>query len=133
MWEQTAFGSKSGSGDFLMIEPNRLIVPPALETVAAQFLFQTTPIKDGDTNPWKGTLDMVTAPHLGAAAGGSDTAWYLISSDLPPISHAYLAGYQAPTVETIEGMNPDVVRMNARHIFGAAATEFRGAYKNPGS
>ena len=30
-------------------------------------------------------------------------------------------------------MNPDAIKMNARHTFGAAATEFRGAYKNAGA
>jgi hypothetical protein len=29
-------------------------------------------------------------------------------------------------------MNPDKVTINARHIFGAAATEFRGIDRNPG-
>jgi len=101
--------------------------------VALQFATATTPARDGDTNPYKGTLRPVTVPNLGAAAGGSDLSWYLVSEDLPPISVAYLEGYEAPTVQTVEGMNPDKVTMNARHIFGAAASEFRGAYKNPGA
>ncbi len=132
MWEQTAFGSKD-KDDFLMVEPNLLIVPPALEITALQFSTATTPATDGNVNPFKGSLTPVTVPNLGAAAGGSDTAWYLVSSDLPPISAAYLEGYGAPTVQTIEGMNPDKVTMNARHIFGAAASEYRGAYKNAGA
>lgn len=131
MWEQTAYGSKGE--DFLSVSPDQLIVPPALETIALQFSAATTPVKDSETNPFKSTLTPVVAPHLGAAAGGSDTAWYLVSSDLPPITHAYLDGYEAPTVQTIEGMNPDKVTMNARHIFGAAVAEYRGAYKNPGA
>jgi hypothetical protein len=132
MWEQTAYGSKA-KDDFLMISPDILLVPPALETIAGQFIANTTPIKDADVNPFKSSLTPAVSPHLSAAAGGSDTAWYLISSDYPPITHAYLDGYQAPTVQTLEGMNPDKVTMNARHIFGAAASEFRGAYKNAGA
>ncbi|NVK57320.1 MAG: Clp protease ClpP [Alteromonadaceae bacterium] len=132
LWEQTAYGSKDAD-DFLMVEPNLLIVPPALEVTALQFATATTPGKDADANPYKGTLRPVTIPNLGTAAGGSDTSWYLVSEDLPPISVAYLEGYEAPTVQTIEGMNPDKVTMNARHIFGAAASEFRGAYKNAGA
>jgi ATP-dependent protease ClpP protease subunit len=132
MWEQTAFGSKD-KDDFLQVEPGLLVVPPALEVTALQFATATTPTKDGDTNPYKGSLRPVTVPNLGAAAGGSDTSWYLVSEDLPPISVAYLEGYEAPTVQTIEGMNPDKVTMNARHIFGAAASEFRGVYKNGGA
>lgn len=132
MWEQRAFGT-ADKDDFLQIEPDRLIVPPALELVALQFATLTTPATDGTTNPYKASLTPAVVPNLGAAAGGSDTAWYLVSSDMPPIAHAYLEGYAAPTVQTIEGMNPDMVVMNARHIFGAAAVEHRGAYKNAGA
>lgn len=132
MWQQKAYGSK-GTDDFLQIVADRLIVPPALETVALQFATATTPASDGNVNPYKNQLTPSVVPHLGAVAGGSDTAWYLIASNLPPVSVAYLEGYAAPTVVTVEGMNPDVVTMNARHIFGAAATEYRGAYRNPGA
>ncbi|WP_406870090.1 head maturation protease, ClpP-related [Thioclava sp. 'Guangxiensis'] len=132
MWEQRAFGSKD-SDDFLSIEADRLIVPPALEMVAGQFITTITPAKTADVNPFSNSLTPSTVGHLGAAAGGSDTAWYLVSSDMPPIQHAYLEGYEAPTVETLDGMNPDVVTMNARHIFGAAAVEYRGTYKNAGA
>lgn len=131
MWEQRPFGT-TDKDDFMQVEPNRLIVPPALELVALQFTAATTPAADGQVNPFKSTLTPGVVSNLGAAAGGSDTAWYLVSGDLPPIAHAYLDGYAAPTVQTIEGMNPDAVVMNARHIFGAAAVEHRGAWKNAG-
>jgi ATP-dependent protease ClpP protease subunit len=132
MWEQRALGVKD-TDDFLNIEPDRLIVPPALELAALQFAQQTTPATDGTTNPFKATLSPIVVPNIGAAAaGGSDTAWYLVSSNYPPVATAYLDGYPAPTISTVEGMNPDIVTMNARHIFAAANTEFRGSYKNPG-
>lgn len=131
MWEQRVVGSKDPD-DFMQIEPNRLIVPPALELPALQFAGVTTPNADGSVNPFKASLTPAVVPNLGASAGGSDTAWYLISSDAPPIAVAYLDGYAAPTVQTVEGMNPDLVTMNARHIFGAASTDYRGAYKNAG-
>lgn len=130
MWEQTAFGSKAAAEDFLSVSPSHLIVPPALETVAAQFVSDTTPQKTEDVNPWRG-LQPVAVPNLGAFAGGSDSSWYLVSEDLPPISVARLEGFEAPTVTTLEGMNPDKLEMQARHIFGGAATEQRGVYKNP--
>jgi ATP-dependent protease ClpP protease subunit len=130
MWEQTAFGSKEATEDFLSVSPTHLIVPPALETVAAQFVSDITPATSQDVNPWRSMVP-VAVPNLGAFAGGSDAAWYLISADMPPISVARLDGFEAPTVTTLEGMNPDKMTMQARHIFGAAATEQRGAYKNP--
>jgi hypothetical protein len=131
MWEQRALGTKDAD-DFINIEPNRLIVPPALEVAALQFVQQTTPATDGTVNPFKTTLQPVVVPNLGAIAGGSDTSWYLISSDYPPVSVAYLDGYTAPTIQTKDGMNPDLVTMTARHIFGAANTESRGSFKNNG-
>lgn len=133
MWEQTAYGAKDEE-DFLQVTPDTLIVPPALEVTALQFVAGITPSKTSDANPYRNTLSPVVVPNLGVGVtGGSDTAWYLASSDLPPISVAYLEGYESPTVQTIEGMNPDRVTMNARHIFGAAASEFRGIDKNPGT
>lgn len=132
MWGQTAFGSKD-KDDFIQIAPDRLLVPPALVTPARQFTSATVPTKDDDGNPYKSDLTAHVVPNLMAASGGSDTAWYLVSSDLPPIQHATLNGYEAPSVETMEGMNPRGVTMNAEHIFGAAASDFRGAYMNPGA
>lgn len=132
MWEQRAFGSKD-KDDFMNLSPNLLLGPPALEIKMGQFVRPTTPAKDSDGNPYKDTLTPHAIPHLGAEAGGSDTAWYLVSSDLPPVSVARLEGYETPTVQTLEGMNPDLVKMNARHMFGAANTEFRGAQKNNGA
>ncbi|WP_176408620.1 Clp protease ClpP [Haematobacter massiliensis] len=132
MLEMKAFGSKDPD-DFIVAEAERLIVPPALELTALKFTAEIVPGKSDDANPYRSRFQLSTVPHLGAAAGGSDTAWYLIDPDLPPVQHAFLEGYEAPRIETIDGMNPDVVRMNARHIFGAANVEFRGAYKNAGA
>jgi hypothetical protein len=132
MWEQTAFGSKD-KDDFLELTPDLLIYPPAQELKAFQFTAATVPVTDATTNPFKATLRPITVPQLGASAGGSDTAWYVFSSALPTVSVAYLQGYEAPTVSTTDGMNPDKVSMTARHFFGVAATEFRGTYKNPGA
>jgi len=129
MWEQQPFGAKD-KDEFIEATPDLLIVPPALETVAGQFVADTTPTKDSDVNPFKSTLMPVTVPNLGASAGGSDSAWYLVDRDLPPVEHAYLEGFEGPTIQRTEGTNPDNVNMTARHIFGAAPVESRGAYKN---
>ena len=133
MWDQKAQGTKA-EDDFIRVVPDLLILPPALETVGLQFVAGTTPGKDSDTNPYKGTMTPVIVPELGAAvSGGSDLAWYMGSSDMPAINAAYLDGYEGPTVMIEDGMNPDRVVMNARHIFGAAPGEPRGMAKNPGA
>lgn len=134
MWEQRPLGAKATGDDFISAVPDLLYVPPALEVTALQFAQDTVPSKDSDANPYKGTLSPVVEPRLGAAvSGGSDTAWYLFDSTLPTLEHAFLQGYEAPMVEAMDRMDPDGVTLIARHIFGAGAVEFRGAYKNPGA
>jgi ATP-dependent protease ClpP protease subunit len=130
--EQRALGVTDPDA-FLGYTVDQLIVPPELEQAALQFVGVTVPTKDSDANPYKTTTTAIVVPQLGAAAGGSATAWYAGVAALPPITAAYLSGYGAPTVETVEGMSPRGVTMNAEHIFGAAATEFRGIYKNAGA
>jgi hypothetical protein len=129
MFEQRAAGAKD-KDDFIQVVPDLLYVPSALEMAALQFTSPITPGKSDDANPFASSLTPVQEPRLGASAGGSDSRWYLFSSQMPVLEHAYLDGYEAPTIVTKEGMNPDGVNMLARHIFGGAATEFRGAYRN---
>ena len=131
MWEQRPAGSKDKDA-FIQVSPDLLFVPPALEVAAMQFVAATTATKTSDVNPFGSTLTPAVEPSLGAVAGGSDTAWYLFASDMPVLEHAYLDGYEAPTVMTKEGMNPDGVNMVARHIFAATPVEYRGAIKNAG-
>ena len=127
MYHQRPAGSKD-KDDFIAVTPDLLFVPPALETVAAQFVASITATKMEDANPYN-TMTPVVEAALSAMADGSDSRWYLFASDMPVLEHAYLDGYEAPTVVTKEGMNPDGVTMTARHIFGATPVEFRGAYR----
>ena len=133
MMQQRPFGADPDGSDFIEANPNLLYVPPALEIAALRFTAATTPETDANVNPYKGTLTPVVEPRLSAAVtGGSDAAWYLFDSSLPPMEHAYLQGYEAPLVETMDRMDPDGVTMIARHIFGAGLVEPLGAWKNAG-
>jgi ATP-dependent protease ClpP protease subunit len=133
MWEQRPAGAAATDKDsFIQVSPDLLFVPPALEVAAMQFVTATTATKAADVNPFASSLTPAVEPSLGAAAGGSDTSWYLFASDMPVLEHAYLDGYEAPTVMTKEGMNPDGVNMVARHIFAATPVEYRGGVKNAG-
>lgn len=69
------------AGNLIQLQPNKLIIPPALEDTARRIL-HSTQIAGGqlnDTNEFlngKG-ISIVVMDYLGAAAGGSDTAWFL--------------------------------------------------------
>lgn len=127
MFEQRPFGSVD-KDDFIQVTPDLLFVPPALETVAKQFTTSTTPAQASEVNPFSSLTPVVEA-SLSAAAGGSDAQWYLFASDMPVLEHAYLDGYEAPTVTSKEGFGTGGVSMAARHIFAATAVEYRGAYR----
>ena len=133
MWEQRPQGAKDDGDDFIAASPDLLFVPPALELAALQFVAQTTPDSDSNANPYKATLSPVVEPRLGAAAGGSETAWYLFDSTLPVLEHAFLQGYSAPMITAEDKINPRGMTLTAEHIFGAAAVEYRGAFKNNGA
>lgn len=133
MWEQRPHGAKEGGDDFIEATPDLLYVPPALEVKALQFVGDITPTKGSDTNPYRSTLDVTTEPRLGAAAGGSETAWFLFDSSLPVLEHAFLSGYEAPMIEAEDKTNPRGITMTVEHMFGVGAVEFRGGYKNNGA
>ena len=78
-------------GKPLGIMPNALIVPPALEKTAKEIVVASTVPNAGgtasQTNVQAGTADVMVLPWLSAAAGGSDTDWYLgdLSKPIKPL------------------------------------------------
>jgi hypothetical protein len=78
----TMRATKDNKGELQMVIPDTLLVPPALEKEARILLESTqrTGTANNDINPYKGKLKIVVWDFLGSAAGGSDTAWFLIDS-----------------------------------------------------
>ena len=69
------------AGNLIQMKATKLIVPPALEDTAIRLL-KSTQIAGGDFNDTNKFLnsygiEVVVLDYLSAAAGGSDTAWYL--------------------------------------------------------
>lgn len=75
-------------GNLISVVPNTLVVPPALEKEALIITKSSnrSATSDNDANAYNlkeytgGQLNVVVWDYLGAAAGGSDTAWFLQSS-----------------------------------------------------
>lgn len=74
--------TKDNKGELQLIQPDTLLVPPALEKEARILLESTqrTGTANNDINPYKGALKIVVWDFIGSAAGGSDTAWFLLDS-----------------------------------------------------
>lgn len=69
-------------GQLQMITPDTLIVPPSLEKEARILLQSSGRVgtANNDINPYQGKLNLVVWDYLGSAAGGSDTAWFVVDS-----------------------------------------------------
>lgn len=78
----TMRATKDNKGELQMVTPDTLLVPPALEKEARILLEsqQRTGTANNDINPYKGRLNLIVWDFLGSAAGGSDTAWFLLDS-----------------------------------------------------
>jgi hypothetical protein len=71
-------------GQLYMSKGDTLVVAPALEK-EANILMNTqgrVGTANNDINPYQGRLKVVVWDFLGSAAGGSDTAWFIIDSSL---------------------------------------------------
>src|SRR5690606_13734971 len=71
-------------GQLQLVQPDTLLVPPALEKEAMILLDSTgrTGTANNDVNPYKGRLKLIVWDYLGSAAGGSDTAWFVLDSKI---------------------------------------------------
>lgn len=71
-------------GQLYMSKGDTLIVPPALEKEARILLNSTQRVgtANNDVNPYQGALKLVVWDFIGSAAGGSDTAWFILDSSL---------------------------------------------------
>ena len=71
-------------GQLYLSKADTLIIPPALEKEARILLDSSGRVgtANNDINPYQGRLKVIVWDFLGSAAGGSDTAWYLIDSSL---------------------------------------------------
>jgi hypothetical protein len=80
-------GQLDDRGNLISVVPNVLVVPPALEKEATIIAKSTnrSDTADNDLNVYNmkeytgGQLKVVVWDYIGAAAGGSDTAWFLLS------------------------------------------------------
>ena len=75
--------TRDNKGELMLVQPDTLLVPPALEK-EARILMESqlrTGTANNDINPYKGKFKIVVWDFIGAAAGGSDTAWFLLDSN----------------------------------------------------
>lgn len=120
-------------GAVMNLRPRYLIVPAALETIAAQYVSQNyIAAKSSDYNPFAGALEVIAEARLDA---NSATAWYLAAdtAQIDTVEYCYLEGQNGVYIETRTGFDTDGMEIKARLDFAAKAIEYRGLYKNVGA
>lgn len=109
----------------ITVIPRHLIVPPELETKAAQMNAGiVAPSSEAVANIWRGTFTSIqTEPRLVDAS-----QWYVIAdpSQAPGIEYGFLAGENGPMVETRDGWDVLGTEIRVVHSFGAGVVDFRG-------
>jgi len=114
-------------GESLMVRPDVLLVPPALEVTARKIVQASTIVDSGTTgavdNVLRGLCEVIVAPQLSASAGGSDSTWYLLDTTRP-IRPFVFQQRQAPEMVMLTNPNDEHVMMRNKFIYGVKA---RGA------
>jgi phage major head subunit gpT-like protein len=119
---------KSADGGFITVRPAYLVVGPAKQTEAEQFLTVVAATQTANVNPFVGKLQLIVEPRI------TDNSWYLVAdpSAIDTIELSHLEGQEGVFIETQAGFDVDGIKTKARLDVGAATIDFRGFYRNPG-
>lgn len=118
---------KTVEGGFLNISATYLIVGPAQETAADQFVTAITANTNSAVNPFAGRLQVIVEPRI------TDNSW-MLSADpnaFDTIELDHLLGQEELFTDTRVGFDVDGIENKARLDVGAAALDHRGFYKSP--
>lgn len=109
------------------VVPRFLLVGPALETEAEKLLASIYAATTDDVQPIR--LTLLVEPRL------TGNGWYVFAdpATAPVLEYAYLSSAPGPQLSSRDGW--DVLGREFRVVldFGCGATDWRGAYRNPGA
>ncbi len=119
-------------GQLIGITPDTLVIPPALEKEARILLDsqQRVGTANNDINPYQGSLNLVVWDYLGSAAGGSDTAWFILdkSSSLLNWFNRTDHGLEGPFYD----FDTKVAKWTVDARWSAGWSDWRGTYGSKG-
>lgn len=119
-------------GQLLLITPDTLVVAPALEKEARILLNSAgrTGTANNDINPYEGRLKLVVADFLGSAAGGSDTAWFVLDSSFQKLNWFTRSdrGLEGPEYD----FDTKTAKWSTVARWSVGWSDFRGTYGSKG-
>jgi hypothetical protein len=130
-WQAISTQKSLDGVDYLNLMPKFLVVGPAKEMEARQFISQNLLANTVSAiNIFAGRLTVVVDPRI------SGNAWY-VSADpatIDTIELVHLESEPGPTVLTVQNpMKPGSINIICEHNAGASVLDFRGLYSNPGN
>ena len=120
------------AGNIIAASPKKLIVPPALEYTAKEIL-NSTQLADtqlNNVNSVKGALELVVYDYIGAANGGSDTAWFIMDPTLAQINFFWRV---KPEFKWGEDFDTFVAKYRAYMRFSYGVSDWRGIVGSTGA
>lgn len=123
--------TKDEAGGLIVLTPDTLIVPPALEYDARVLLESTSvPGSDyNDINVIKGALKLVVMDYLGTANGGSDTAWFIQDSKRHELNFFWRV---KPEFKWDEDFDTFVAKYRGYMRYSFGVSDFRGLVGSKG-
>lgn len=104
-----------------------LVVPKALEKTAVEITKSTkrSGTSDNDLNYFEGTTDVISSTYIGAANGGSDTAWFVVAKNpsVKPFKYVTLID---PKIEKDTDFNTKSIKVSVdgAYAFGYSCWEY---------
>jgi hypothetical protein len=118
-------------GQLMLIRPDKMIVPPALEKEA--YILLNTDGRVGtannDVNPYKGRLNVVVWDFIGAAGGGSDTAFFIVDSKMNPLNWFWR---QRPELDRNVDFDTKNIEYSVDARWSCGFSTWRGLYGSKG-
>ncbi|MGY6662217.1 MAG: prohead protease/major capsid protein fusion protein [Glycocaulis sp.] len=113
----------------IAVTPRFLLVHPSQETAAEKLLTQIQALSAQDVNVFGGKLELLVEPRL------PETAWYVFAdpAQAPVLEYAYLSSAPGPQMASRDGWEVLGREFRVHLDFGCGATDWRGAYLNPGA
>lgn len=126
-------------GGMITVFGNRLIIPPALRKQALIDLKSDgrSGTADNDTNVYKsmqsfyGSIEILVWDRLGAAAGGSDTAWFLEDTSVSQLMWQWAKKPNVTKNDEI-GFKQDVVYYKGMYYASKGWRDWRGLWGSKG-
>jgi len=119
-------------GQLMLVRPDKLVIPPALEKEAKILLNSSQRIgtANNDINPYEGVLTPIVWPYIAnVTAGGSDTAYSVLDSNLHSLNFFWR---QQPNLENNDDFDTKDLEYSLDARWSCGFSGWRGTFGSKG-